>query len=469
VGGAYQLTNKLVARASDGLYFVPLGEMNSGFGYNFPSQQAEFWTGTNTVPSAAPWLTAFNWNNGYPGQTQMLSRTITQTSMGYDQPYYISPKTLHLGHAQNFYGGLQYEMAHNLSWDMRYVGTRGGALHDSPESVGINYPDFGTYSKLYMSGHVNDQICNAAEAAADNVPYPYQGFCAPAYAAIAPIPQVAAWANSVVLETDQQLGVSSYNAFVVQMKARNSHGVNADLNYTLSHLTGSNLSRRTSAYNGTYGYQSGSDIPDSHHWVQPTDQKHLLEGYVTYALPFGGSQRWLSGSRMLNAVTGGWTVGGDVNYGSGTPIGTVDAPFSYPFFYQQLRDNFANGATAYNMKNSFHGHTVNLASPTAPGNRDFNPDLFATPVAGTLGNTPYIYDKWRWNPGIWHEDAEVRKAFNFGREKRYQATIRAEFFDVFNRHYINSPDTNPTDTTFGQVTGVSSTSRNGQLSARIQW
>ena len=55
------------------------------------------------------------------------------------------------------------------------MATRGGGLHDSNESVGINYPDFATYSKLLTSGHVNDTISNAAQAVAANVPYPIPG------------------------------------------------------------------------------------------------------------------------------------------------------------------------------------------------------------------------------------------------------------------------------------------------------
>ncbi len=468
IGAAYQLTDKLVARASYGLYYVPLGEFNSGYGAGFPSQQAEFWTGTNTVPNSIPGTTAFNWESGYPGQTVLLPRTITQTSFGYDQPFAISPKTLHLGYTQSFYAGLQYEAANNLLLDVRYMGTRGGGLHDSNESVGINYPDFNTYSKLLSSGHVNDTISSAAQAAADDVPYPYAGFSGPAYSAIAPIPQAASYNNTIVLQTDEQVGVSSYNAFVIEMKARNAHNLNADLSYTVSHLTGSNLARRSSAQNGAYGYQSGSDIPDSRHWVQDTDQRQLAEGYVTYHLPFGHGQRWLASSRALDEAVGGWTVGSFVGYGSGGPMGTVNSPTQYPFFYNRQRDNFANGATAYNMKNHFHGK-VDLTNTRDPGNQDFNPNLFSTPALGTLGNTPYNYDHWRWNPGAASESLSLMKAFGFGPGDRFQATLRAEFYDVFNRHYTNSPDTNPSDTTFGQITGVSGTARTGQLGARVQW
>jgi hypothetical protein len=469
VGGAYQLTDKLIVRGSYALYYVPLGEMNSGYGYNFPAQQGEFWTGTNTVPNSIPGSVAFNWSNGYPGQTVFLPRTITQTSFGYDEPLSISPQTLHLGHVQNFYAGVQYEVTKGLLWDVRYMGTRGGGLHDNNESVGINYPDFGTYSALLTSGHINDTISNAAEAAADNVPYPYAGFSGPAYAAIAPIPQAASYNNTLVLETDQRIGVSSYNAFVVEMKAANSHGLNADLSYTVSHLTGSNLARRDSAYNGGYGYQSASDIPASHNWVQGSDQLNFATGYVTYHLPFGKDQRWLSDSALLDAAVGGWTLGVFGSYSSGTPMGTVNSTIQYPFFFSRQRANFANGATANNMKNRFHGGHVDLGNLNDPKNQDFSPGLFTTPALGALGNTPYNYDHWRWNSGAAQENLSLTKAFGFGENNRYQASIRAEFYDVFNRHYINSPDINPNDTTFGQITGVSSTTRTGQLGARIQW
>lgn len=470
LGGAYQVNDKLVVRANYGLYYVPLGELNSGYGYGFPSQQAEFWTGTNTVPNSVPGSTAFNWDNGYPGQTLLLPRTLSQTSFGYDNPLSISPKTLHLGRAQNFYAGIQYEVAKNIILDTRYMGSRGSDLHDSPESVGINYPDFNTYSRLLTSGHVNDTVSSAGQAAAIGVPYPYQGFSGPAYAAIAPIPQAASYNNTLVLATDQQLGSSAYDALVVEVKSRSAHNLNADMSYTVSHLTGSNLARRSAAGgNGNYGYQSAADIPASHDYVQGTDQRQLLTGYITYQLPFGHNQAFLSNGRLLNEAVGGWTIGSFLSYGAGSPMGTINSPVSYPFFFQTQRDNFAPGVNAGNIKNKFHGHYVDLGNTRDPRNQDFSPTLFTTPTLGTLGNTPYNYNNWRFNGGSANESISLSKAFAFGPDDRLRATIRGEFYDVFNRHYINSPDTNPNDTTFGQVTGVSGTSRTGQLGARVQW
>jgi len=75
----------------------------------------------------------------------------------------------------------------------------------------------------------------------------------------------------------------------------------------------------------------------------------------------------------------------------------------------------------------------------------------------------------RWNPGVASENLALTKAFGFGPENRFQATLRAEFYDAFNRHYINGPDTNPNDQNFGQITSVSGKTRTGQLGARVQW
>jgi hypothetical protein len=54
--------------------------------------------------------------------------------------------------------------------------------------------------------------------------------------------------------------------------------------------------------------------------------------------------------------------------------------------------------------------------------------------------------------------------------------VRCEFYNMFNRHYLNAPDTYIGDSTFGNVTGIAATnpaggsgSRVGQLGARFQW
>jgi hypothetical protein len=85
-----------------------------------------------------------------------------------------------------------------------------------------------------------------------------------------------------------------------------------------------------------------------------------------------------------------------------------------------------------------------------------------------FGNTPFLWNHWRWNEMPAQENVSVVKHFGIGPEGKYQAVLAAQFFDFFNRHYYTSPDINQADTTFGQIRGVTG-SRTGQISARFTW
>ena len=61
----------------------------------------------------------------------------------------------------------------------------------------------------------------------------------------------------------------------------------------------------------------------------------------------------------------------------------------------------------------------------------------------------------------WHtwayadEDMSILKKFHFGKDDRFTATLRAQFFDLFNRHHWGGPIEDITSPYFGHVTGVS--------------
>jgi hypothetical protein len=86
---------------------------------------------------------------------------------------------------------------------------------------------------------------------------------------------------------------------------------------------------------------------------------------------------------------------------------------------------------------------------------------------GTLGNQLPFYSNWRgW--AYYNEDLSILKKFSF-HDNRFRATLRAEFFDVLNRHHWGSPSTgNIGGQYFGNVTSVSG-SRQGQVGARFEW
>lgn len=472
IGGAYQLTNRLVLRASYGLFYVPLSTLNNGFGSGSPANQNSLSFPISQVLNSVPGSVAFNWDNGYPAVPTLSPQNSTATSMGADNtPFYIHPDILDPGYTQNWYAGIEMELSRHSVLDVSYIANRGRNLHSAGLSVPQNFPSFSTYDPVLLAGNIDEQISNAGEAAAAGVPYPYPGFNGPAYAAIAPFPQVASQNDEVTTYGNPQYsGVSAYNSLVAEIKARGARGLYADFSYVLSKVTGNYSSGNGNWGGGTASYgQNLADWRDSRHWLQPTDQRQLFKGYLTYLLPFGRNREWFSGiPNVLNQFVGGWELGYYGAYGSGTPMGAITSSYQLPYFFGGDRAFFAPGQNNYSLSNHFSGH-LDLNNLNDPSNTDFNPKMFvATSPQAPFGNTPAEWNHWRWNSEPAQENISISKHFSFGPKQRCQLVISAQFFDAFNRHYYGAPDTNMNDATFGQVTGVSG-NRNGQVSAQFNW
>lgn len=204
-------------------------------------------------------------------------------------------------------------------------------------------------------------------------------------------------------------------------------------------------------------------------WQNPYNYRHeatwprtndTVKGYLTYSLPLGRGRRFLSGSRTLDYLVGGWMAGTIVSYGNGPQMSAILSNLWYPGWSAVYTD-VASGAS---FKNTFKSWAPGVSSPNS---QFVNPANFANPSFGQLGNSPTIFGNWRgWATPS--EDASLLKKTHFGTDGRYTMTLRAEFFNVFNRHYWSNPNTSFGTTYFGQVTGVSG-NRTGQLGARFEW
>lgn len=468
VGASYQLTNKLVARASYGLFYVPLGT----FGLNplpyTPQTQTQMFYPISQVVNTNEGTTAYNWDGGYPGSVVYSPRNSTATGFGgFNFATYCHPDFDHLGRSQNLYAGVEYEMAKNVVLDVRYMGNMASNLHDSGRSLRKNYPNYGTYSTLLQSGNFYNWIASAGDAASAGIPYPYPGFSGPAYAAISPYPQVvAAGATLFSFGDPADAAMAHTNSFIVEMKVRNSHGLYVDYSWTLSRQTGNNFSGSNFSSDWGNGFQDMDDFRRTDFLI---NSGQTAKGYVTYALPVGKNQRWLSGSsKLLDAAVGGWTVGYYGSYGNGAPMGAIYSAYGAPNYLGNARANFANGVNASNVKSHFGGH-LDLLNLMDPSNNFFNPAQFtSTSQQAPFGNSPMTYSKWRWNGGSSNENISLVKHFPFGPDRRFTGSLRAELYNAFNRHYFSGPSTGIGSPNFGQITGVYG-NRYGQLGARLEW
>jgi hypothetical protein len=67
------------------------------------------------------------------------------------------------------------------------------------------------------------------------------------------------------------------------------------------------------------------------------------------------------------------------------------------------------------------------------------------------------------------ENFDAIKTFRIGDQVR--ATVRLDYFNAFNRTQLQGPDTNSLDSTFGQITNLSSqiSNRQGQATFRVEF
>jgi len=458
VGLAYSVTNRLVMRGAVGIYYAPL-VMNyyEGIPYGF----APGYRGTNQVSPAGPGKAAFNWDSGYTGT--FIPGTKDPNFFPYGTVA-LDPNALKLGYTDQWNIGGQYELGKNTVLDVTYLGNRGHRLHDgslanfrAPASK--FFPLFGSNYTAY--NWVSDQ----ASAAAAGVAYPYPGFAGFAYQAVNPFPQVDL-TYGPIYAVDSPVGQSRYDALQVEIKKRTGSGLTADFSYVLSKST----TNTNSAFSEGYPYsliQDPTNLGEAANTLSAYDQKHVFKGYLTYELPFGRGKRFVGDSRgFVKGLVSGWTLGTLLRYNTGQPLGFFSSNYyAYPDWTVTYM-NFGPG-----VGRTYGGHFVppTGTNPTPSQDLYFNPALVTNPPYAQLGTGPSRIDALR-GFGAAYENASVIKYFSMGANDRYKLQLRVEFYNIFNRHYLSDPVTNPGGSNFGYVLGTNGNPpRQGQFGARFTW
>ncbi len=457
IGASYQVNEKIVLRSSYGLYYVPIG--NNSYGA-VPYSASTGYQATNQVlPPKLSNGYQFNWENGYPGKDVFLVRDNNSPYVPYG-PASVDPNSLTMGYTQNWNVNAQYEFAKNTVLQVSYIGNIGRKLHDGALNP-TNYPTWQRYSQLYNSGHIFDYVYDQSSATAAGVPYPYAGWGGASYQAINPYPQ-AANTYGPIFFVNSPLGSSSYEAFVVEVSRRSANGLSMDLSYTGSTTRGNSETAFVDTYSASHYFQDPYQYKKYASDLVSYDIPHQVKGYVNYELPFGHGQRFLSRSKWQDLLLGGWLAGVIVDYQSGSPIGAVGAQNYYPG-WSGVWTNVTPNAS---FKNQFK--KLNLINQADPSSTFVDPSNFSNPPDGQLGNSPHVFSGWHtW--AYYNEDASLLKRFGFGNDDRFRVTLRAEFFNVTNRHHWGNPDLSMGSPYFGHVTDTTGNPRQGQLGARFEW
>lgn len=461
IGLGYQLNKKMVLRGSYGMFYVPIGDQYwSGVPYGW----SPGYYPTDTVNPRSDKAPAFYWDKGYPGNIILPTRNPDYVPWG---PVSVDPNTLFAGYTHNWSIGAQIEVAKETKLEVNYVGNVGRKLQGG--DLKGNSPDMTAYSNWIKNHGEWDSVWDAASAKAEGVPYPFAGFGSYAFAALTPYPQI--WQNwnwpDNIYFVGNHLGQSDYNAMQLSINRR-GRGLTVLASYTLA-FSHSNVQNSYGAFDETWDTYSPLQNLSSA-WLNKEagapsnfDQRHVVKGIISYELPFGKGKRFASGaSRTLDAFIGGWTLSGNFYYTSGFPL-SVDSNNYYPGWYGAV---YAARKAGGNYASRFNAGHFNYANLSDPANTYFDTSNFSNPAFGDFYQGVKYQSDFRGFGGAYENMAALK---NFRITEHMRAQFRAEFYDIFNRHYFADPDTNIASPTFGQVINLTGSQRQGQLGVRFEF
>lgn len=266
---------------------------------------------------------------------------------------------------------------------------------------------------------------------------------------------------------------TKYHAMQLQLRRRYSGGLSLNVNYTL----GKNWSDIW-ADNATQSHQYRTLRDRSLDWgPAPFDVRHVLQTYGTYDLPFGRERRFRIGNPILNAIAGGWTLGGTFTAQSGSPFRLSSG--------RQTVNGADSGVILAN------GHTVEeiqsmIKISQGPGlnmywvdPRLIGPDGRANPEYLQVPTTPGEFGQFVYLRGanVWNLDGSLNKTASlFGRTSM---TLHLTVQNVLNHPiwsnglgFLN--DANITSNTFGLTSapltgGTLSPNGARQMYARVEF
>ena len=342
---------------------------------------------------------------------------------------------------------------------------------------------------------------------------PYTGFNTRAQFqhSLRPFPQYGFIATDCCL---QNVGHSSYHAMIVSIERRFSHGLNLQGSYTWAKSI-TNADSLIGVTNGVAQEQDPSNSK-SQKSISNQDIPHTFVTSFIYELPFGHNKMFLNHGGLVNALVGGFKVGGVLRYQSGQPVSfgcadgipgfdncinftrvpgsdlrskarksgridpfrnlkaggnvqgpdpNVDSIFNGLLMPAGVNTGYAalQSSPAFTSQNQPVNRRARAVKASIPG----GPFCPSCDNGGfLLGNVPRVTGEAR-NFLYINEDVSLIKETAISERVRF--ILKAEALNVFNRHVFATPNAQPYSAFFGVPTGTIDGPRNMQLTARFSF
>jgi hypothetical protein len=322
--------------------------------------------------------------------------------------------------------GLQYQLPAELVLDVNYVGSNN--LH-----IPITQ-DFNPLANSYLS---TDPIRTAAQIAnfnalSANVTNPFHGIAVPGTPSLngttisqtqllKPYPEFSAITYGKTTE-----GYGTYNALQTQLSKHFSHGYNLSIAYTWSKSLDAINFLNPGDAKPWYGLSNG-------------DYPQLLAVYGIYELPFGRGKPYFSNvNPIVKHIISGFQLNGTYRIQSGQPI---------TFASSDILAQGASYSDIGNVKNKSLTQWFNTGAIDTSSNDQ---------LEDAVNRFPLRYNNVR---------QDNLDTLNLGAERKFhiwenvETDFKCEAINALNHPVFSGPNTSPTSTSFGRISGVGNQGR----------
>jgi hypothetical protein len=332
---------------------------------------------------------------------------------------------------QEYSLGTQTQLTPSLVLEVGYSGARGSHLINIRS---INQADLASATNP-IRGETTNTLANLP------LRVPFEGF------------------SSNSMTQIESSGASWYNALLVSLNKRFSHGLQAQVSYTFSRDMATTFGPTTGPNGGSvFGNQND---PKSRYGLDNFVRPHRLIVNYSYQLP-----KLRGDNAFVQQALGGWSLQGVTTFQTGHYLTITDS----------------NGASVYGIATDRAqltgtcrpGQYVNSGTTTSKLNNYINKTCFTTPpvvgddgVASGFGNSGVGILQ---GPSELNFDFSLIKNFPLRRLREHaNLEFRSEFFNIFNHPLFQDPDTGVTDGTFGQITNTYGNPRIIQLALKLSF
>ena len=274
--------------------------------------------------------------------------------------------------------------------------------------------------------------------------------------------------NIVVTETNSMM---NYNAAQLQMRRRQSQGLEFQINYTFAKAMTNNPGFfGTASVSGASAYWQNGYNGHADYGPSGFDARHNMSATAVYELPFGRGRRFGGNmNRFVDEAIGGWKLSGTALAFSGLPV-TITGPITTSVNNKTARANHYQHLKIVNRTlSNWFGNDNTVVHPIVTPTGTVNGCSTAQAQSYGCAYGPTVGEEFgsasvgtERAPGYEQIDLTGGKSFTIYHEQALE--FRADLFNAFNIASYKNPDNGITDSNFGQISDVRSPQRQIQFS-----